>query len=63
VLLYELLTGRTPFEPKALAQAGLEEIIRCIREDEPPKPSTRLMRLEPKEQTTTPSGAPPNRPS
>ncbi len=53
VLLYELLTGRTPFEPKALAQAALEEIIRCIREDEPPKPSTRLMRLEPKEQTTT----------
>ena len=53
VLLYELLTGRTPFEPKALAQAGLEEIIRCIREDEPPKPSTRLIRLEPKEQTTT----------
>jgi len=53
VLLYELLTGRTPFEPKTLAQAGLEEIIRCIREDEPPKPSTRLMRLEPKEQTTT----------
>ena len=53
VLLYELLTGRTPFEPKALAQAGLEEIIRCIREDEPPKPSTRLMRLEPKDQTTT----------
>ena len=53
VLLYELLAGRTPFEPKALAQAGLEEIIRCIREDEPPKPSTRLMRLESKEQTTT----------
>jgi serine/threonine protein kinase len=53
VLLYELLTGRTPFEPKTLAQAGLEEIIRCIREDEPPKPSTRLMRLEPNEQTTT----------
>jgi formylglycine-generating enzyme required for sulfatase activity/dienelactone hydrolase len=53
VLLYELLTGRTPFEPKALAQAGWEEIIRCIREEEPPKPSTRLIRLEPKEQTTT----------
>ena len=53
VLLYELLTGRTPFEPEALAQAGLEEVIRCIREDEPPKPSTRLMRLELKEQTTT----------
>ena len=53
VLLYELLTGRTPFEPKVLAQAGLEEIIRCIREDEPPKPSTLLNRLEPMEQTTT----------
>jgi uncharacterized repeat protein (TIGR03803 family) len=53
VLLYELLMGRTPFEPRALAQAGLEEIIRCIREDEPPKPSTRLMLLEAKEQTTT----------
>ena len=39
VLLYELLTGRTPFEPEALAQAGLEEIMRCIREVEPPKPS------------------------
>jgi uncharacterized repeat protein (TIGR03803 family) len=53
VLLYELLTGQTPFDPKALAQAGLEEIIRCIREAEPPKPSTRLTLLEPKEQTTT----------
>ncbi|MGA2557129.1 MAG: bifunctional serine/threonine-protein kinase/formylglycine-generating enzyme family protein, partial [Verrucomicrobiota bacterium] len=52
VLLYELLTGRTPFEPKVLAQAGLEEIIRCIREDEPPKPSTRLIRMEPTQQTT-----------
>ena len=53
VLLYELLTGQTPFEPKALAQAGLEEIIRSIREDEPPKPSTRLLRLEAEAQTTT----------
>jgi formylglycine-generating enzyme required for sulfatase activity len=53
VLLYELLTGRTPFEPKQLAEAGLEEILRSIRELEPPKPSTRLIRLEPKEQTTT----------
>jgi eukaryotic-like serine/threonine-protein kinase len=53
VLLYELLTGRTPFEPKELAQAALDEIMRCIREEEPPKPSTRLSRLEQKEQTTT----------
>lgn len=42
VLLYELLTGRTPFEPDALLEAGLEEIRRVIREDEPPKPSTKL---------------------
>jgi len=53
VLLYELLTGQTPFESKELAQAGLEEILRCIREIEPPKPSTRLSRLEQQEQTTT----------
>ena len=53
VLLYELLTGRTPFEPQQLAQAGLDEMIRCIREAEPPKPSTRLSRLEEKERTTT----------
>jgi serine/threonine protein kinase/formylglycine-generating enzyme required for sulfatase activity/dienelactone hydrolase len=53
VLLYELLTGRTPFEPKELAQAGLDEIIRRIREEEPAKPSTRLSRLEEKERTTT----------
>jgi eukaryotic-like serine/threonine-protein kinase len=53
VLLYELLTGRTPLESQALAQAGLEEIRRIIREEEPPKPSTRLSRLEQQEQTTT----------
>ncbi|HVM47584.1 MAG TPA: tetratricopeptide repeat protein, partial [Candidatus Acidoferrum sp.] len=53
VLLYELLTGRTPFEPKELAQAGLDEILRHIKEADPPKPSTRLSRLQEKEQTTT----------
>ena len=42
VLLYELLTGRTPFDPKRLSQAGLDEIRRIIREEDPPKPSTRL---------------------
>jgi serine/threonine protein kinase len=42
VLLYELLTGRTPFEAERLIQAGLEEVRRIIREEEPPKPSTRL---------------------
>jgi len=42
VLLYELLTGKTPFDPKELLQAGFDEMRRTIREVEPPKPSTRL---------------------
>ena len=45
VLLYELLTGKTPFEQKELLQAGLDEMRRCIREKEPPRPSTRLSTL------------------
>src|SRR4030095_13780330 len=40
VLLYELLTGRTPFDPEELMRKGLDEIRRTIREEEPPKPST-----------------------
>jgi serine/threonine protein kinase len=42
VLLYELLTGQTPFDTKKLLQAGLDEIRRTIREQEPARPSTRL---------------------
>ena len=42
VLLYELLTGKTPFDQKELLAAGLDEMRRTIRETEPPKPSTRL---------------------
>jgi serine/threonine protein kinase len=42
VLLYELLTGQTPFDAKKLLQAGLDEIRRTIREEEPARPSTRL---------------------
>ncbi|MGC9944385.1 MAG: serine/threonine-protein kinase [Verrucomicrobiota bacterium] len=42
VLLYELLTGQTPFDAKKLLQAGLDEIRRIIREEEPARPSTRL---------------------
>ena len=52
VLLYELLTGRTPFDSRRLVQAGLDEVRRIIQEEEPTKPSTRLSRLDLAEQTT-----------
>jgi serine/threonine protein kinase/tetratricopeptide (TPR) repeat protein len=42
VLLYELLTGSTPFDSKSLRSAAYGEIQRIIREVDPPKPSTRL---------------------
>ena len=42
VLLYELLTGATPFDGDALKKAGHDEMRRMIREDDPPAPSTRL---------------------
>jgi eukaryotic-like serine/threonine-protein kinase len=42
VLLYELLTSRTPFDSKELLGAGLDAMRRLIREKDPPKPSTRL---------------------
>jgi len=45
VLLYELLTGVTPFDKDTIAQAALDEVRRMIRETEPPKPSTRLRTL------------------
>ena len=53
VLLYELLTGKTPFDSRRLLEAGLDEIRRIIREEEPPRPSTRLRTLAAEEQTTT----------
>jgi serine/threonine protein kinase/tetratricopeptide (TPR) repeat protein len=45
VLLYELLTGTTPFASTKLRSAAYGEIQRIIREEEPPKPSTRLHEL------------------
>jgi serine/threonine-protein kinase len=42
VLLYELLTGTTPLDRETLRQAAFDEVLRRVREEEPPKPSTRL---------------------
>ena len=42
VLLYELLTGTTPLEKQRFKEAAWDEIQRIIREEEPPRPSTRL---------------------
>ena len=68
VLLYELLTGETPFDRQRLRSAAFDEMLRIIREEEPPKPSTRLSsseslpsiaaqrQLEPKKLTTLVAG-------
>lgn len=45
VLLYELLTGRPPYDPQSLIRAGVAEIRRIIREVEPPRPSTAVSTL------------------
>src|SRR5207248_1213286 len=45
VLLYELLTGITPFDKERLRTAGYDEMRRIIREEEPPRPSTRMSTL------------------
>ncbi len=52
VLLYEMLTDKTPFETRALLEAGYAEIQRTLREQDPPAPSHRLATLDRAEQTT-----------
>jgi eukaryotic-like serine/threonine-protein kinase len=47
VLLYELLTGETPFDTKALLASGVDELRRTIREVDPVRPSTRLKERAP----------------
>jgi serine/threonine protein kinase len=46
VLLYELLAGGPPLEPKRLKRAALDEVLRIVREEEPPRPSARLSSSE-----------------
>src|SRR5262245_63334865 len=48
VLLYELLTGTTPFQRERLSKASYDEIRRIVREEEPPRPSARLSTLKDK---------------
>src|SRR6266403_70938 len=53
VLLYELLTGKTPFDAQELMAIGLDEMRRTIQEKEPARPSTRLSTMLEGELTTT----------
>jgi serine/threonine protein kinase len=53
VLLYELLTGKTPFDQTELLQSGLDEMRRTLREREPHRPSTKLDGLRAEELTQT----------
>ena len=53
VLLYELLTGKTPFDAETLLRSGLDECRRTIREEEPIRPSNRLGTMIEADLTTT----------
>jgi len=53
VLLYELLTGRTPFDTNVLMQSGLDEMRRTLREKDPQLPSTMITSLRQTELTLT----------
>jgi eukaryotic-like serine/threonine-protein kinase len=53
VLLYELLTGKTPFDQKQLINSGLDEMRRTLREKEPQRPSTMVTSLHNTELTVT----------
>jgi len=63
VVLYELLTGSTPFDSERLRSAAFGEIQRIIREQEPVRPSTRLSSLTQQKRADTPGSAEPARSS
>ncbi len=46
VMLYELLTGTTPFDKEMLKRANIEELKRKLREEDPPRPSARISTLD-----------------
>jgi serine/threonine protein kinase len=52
ILLYELLTSSTPYQTGELLKAGLDEILKVIREEEPLRPSTRLSKMPRSDLTT-----------
>jgi tetratricopeptide (TPR) repeat protein len=53
VLLYELLTGKTPFDARELLDSGLDKMRQTIREKEPERPSTRLSTMMGADLTST----------
>src|ERR1700688_361195 len=61
VMLYELLTGTTPFEKTRLRSAAFVEVLRMIREEEPPKPSTRLSTTDQLPSIAASRGLPPQK--
>ncbi|HLP85518.1 MAG TPA: DUF3365 domain-containing protein [Phycisphaerales bacterium] len=56
VILYELIAGATPFDSARLRGASLEEIQRVLKEEEPPRPSTRLSRAVKEQKAATKAG-------
>ena len=57
-MLYELLTGRTPFDTRELMASGIDAMRKAIRENDPVRPSTRLATLSGEELTTTAKDVP-----
>jgi serine/threonine protein kinase len=56
VMLYELLTGSTPLERQRLREAGLSDLLHMFKEEDPPKPSTRLSSMQQAGQTIGDNG-------